>query len=119
MVRKHLEMGEPEYFGLQARVAQLGTDGLNSLLSFHTSRLRVIRASMVNFPMTAFVVAYANRQHAVLCTALVIVGVALMVLCTYGYANLCHRYYRALPHYAKLAVESPNESGKSKNSGHK
>lgn len=101
--RKRVGLKLNEYYKAQIVIAMRGNDRLNDLLSFYTSRIRILRASMVNFLVSAFLGLWAFWPNKLTPWFIFVVALSTSILSYIALDQLARKYYDKVIEANKIA----------------
>jgi hypothetical protein len=82
-----------DYYNAQVLIAAKDKNGTNDLLDFYRSRVRILRASMINFSLIAIFGVCASIDHSKVAIFILISASAVSYLCFDGYKQLSIKLY--------------------------
>jgi hypothetical protein len=101
------------YYDFQINLAIKGSDELISFMDYYSSRLRILRASCVNFILaTIFGACLSHSDNAIY--LVVLLGGSIVVIASFSaYYQLCGKYYGFVGRASKKLKKTDNEIGNS------
>lgn len=94
------------YQKAQVKIATHGESATNNLLHFNSSRIRILRASMINFLLIAIFGCLAYLPHTKVATFIFINATIISLLCFCGFKQLSRKLYLQTKVAAKLSITS-------------
>ena len=82
-----------DYNNDQVKIAAKDQNGATELLDFYRSRVRILRASMINFSLIAIFGAWASMDYYKVATFLFVSASVVSILCFLGYKQLSIKLY--------------------------
>lgn len=82
-----------DYNSDQVKIAAKDGNGTTELLDFYRSRVRILRASMINFALIAIFGAWASIDHCKVAIFFSLSALAVSCLCFVGYRQLSIKLY--------------------------
>jgi len=99
-----------KYYEAQVQIATNGNDRLSDLLAFYTSRMRILRTSMINFLLMALLGLWAFWPYKITPWFILIVGLVLSIVSANALQQLTEKYYKKVVEAKVLIMLSDNSA---------